>query len=377
MVDVHLKGIVKRFGKTIAVNGIDLDIRDGEFIVLLGPSGCGKTTTLRIIAGLEKPDEGRVLFGDRDVTYLPPRERNVSMVFQSYAIWPHMKVYDNIAFPLKIKKFPKEEIDKRVKWAAELLQISELLDRYPHQLSGGQRQRVAVARAIVVEPDVLLMDEPLSNLDALLRVKMRSELKKLQRRIKVTTIYVTHDQVEAMTMGDRIAVMNKGKIQQVGRPDEIYLKPANVFVAGFVGTPQMNFFDATVEVKDDEIILDASDFKVRLPKDYLPVLQEYNGKTVIVGIRPEHIYPEGHAPTTAKKLSWIEGTVDFVEALGSDTILHLNTGNMILVVKISGSHHYEIGSKVKVALDLSNIHVFDKESQVSLLYKRQREVQSS
>ncbi len=377
MVDVHLKGIVKRFGKTIAVNGIDLDIRDGEFIVLLGPSGCGKTTTLRIIAGLEKPDEGRVLFGDRDVTYLPPRERNVSMVFQSYAIWPHMKVYDNIAFPLKIKKFPKEEIDKRVKWAAELLQISELLDRYPHQLSGGQRQRVAVARAIVVEPDVLLMDEPLSNLDALLRVKMRSELKKLQRRIKVTTIYVTHDQVEAMTMGDRIAVMNKGKIQQVGRPDEIYLKPANVFVAGFVGTPQMNFFDATVEVKDDEIILDASDFKVRLPKDYLPVLQEYNGKTVIVGIRPEHIYPEGHAPTTAKKLSWIEGTVDFVEALGSDTILHLNTGSMILVVKISGSHHYEIGSKVKVALDLSNIHVFDKESQVSLLYKRQREVQSS
>ncbi len=377
MVDVHLKGIVKRFGKTIAVNGIDLDIRDGEFIVLLGPSGCGKTTTLRVIAGLEKPDEGRVLFGDRDVTYLPPRERNVSMVFQSYAIWPHMKVYDNIAFPLKIKKFPKEEIDKRVKWAAELLQISELLDRYPHQLSGGQRQRVAVARAIVVEPDVLLMDEPLSNLDALLRVKMRSELKKLQRRIKVTTIYVTHDQVEAMTMGDRIAVMNKGKIQQVGRPDEIYLKPANVFVAGFVGTPQMNFFDATVEIRDNEIILDASDFKVRLPRDYLPVLQEYNGKTVIVGIRPEHIYPEGHAPTTAKKLSWIEGTVDFVEALGSDTILHLNTGSMILVVKISGSHHYEIGSKVKVALDLSNIHVFDKESQVSLLYKRQREVQLS
>ncbi len=377
MVDVHLRGIVKRFGKTIAVNRIDLDIRDGEFIVLLGPSGCGKTTTLRVIAGLEKPDDGRVLFGDRDVTYLPPRERNVSMVFQSYAIWPHMKVYDNIAFPLKIKKFPKEEIDKRVKWAAELLQISELLDRYPHQLSGGQRQRVAVARAIVVEPDVLLMDEPLSNLDALLRVKMRSELKKLQRRIKVTTIYVTHDQVEAMTMGDRIAVMNKGKIQQVGRPDEIYLKPANVFVAGFVGTPQMNFFDATIEVKDDEIILDTSDFKVRLPRDYLPVLQEYNGKTVIVGIRPEHIYPEGHAPNTARKLSWIEGTVDFVEALGSDTILHLNTGSMILVVKISGSHHYEIGGKVKVALDLSNIHVFDKESQVSLLYKRQREVQSS
>ncbi len=368
MVDVHLRGIVKRFGKTIAVNGIDLDIRDGEFIVLLGPSGCGKRTTLRVIAGLEKPDEGRVLFGDRDVTYLPPRERNVSMVFQSYAIWPHMKVYDNIAFPLKIKKFPKEEIDKRVKWAAELLQISELLDRYPHQLSGGQRQRVAVARAIVVEPDVLLMDEPLSNLDALLRVKMRSELKKLQRRIKVTTIYVTHDQVEAMTMGDRIAVMNKGRIQQVGTPEEIYLKPANVFVAGFVGTPQMNFFDASVRVEEDKIVLDASDFKIALPREYLQLLHEYDGKTVIVGIRPEHIYPEGHLPSTAKKISWIEGVVDFVEALGSDTILHLNTGNRILVVKISGSHRYEIGSRVKVALDLSNIHVFDKNTQISLFY---------
>ncbi len=372
MVDVHLRGIVKRFGKTIAVNGIDLDIRNGEFIVLLGPSGCGKTTTLRVIAGLEKPDEGKVLFGDRDVTYLPPRERNVSMVFQSYAIWPHMKVYDNIAFPLKIKKFPKEEIDKRVKWAAELLQISELLDRYPHQLSGGQRQRVAVARAIVVEPDVLLMDEPLSNLDALLRVKMRSELKKLQRRIKVTTIYVTHDQVEAMTMGDRIAVMNKGKIQQVGTPEEIYLKPANVFVAGFVGTPQMNFFDASVEIKDKNVVLDAGDFKVVLTEEYIPLLKEYNSKTVIVGIRPEHIYPEGHLPSTAKKISWIEGVVDFVEALGSDTILHLNTGSRILVVKISGSHHYEMGSRVRVALDLSNIHVFDKNTQLSLLYGKGR-----
>ncbi len=373
MVDVHLRGIVKRFGKTIAVNGIDLDIRDGEFIVLLGPSGCGKTTTLRIIAGLEKPDEGKVLFGDRDVTYLPPRERNVSMVFQSYAIWPHMKVYDNIAFPLKIKKFPKEEIDKRVKWAAELLQISELLDRYPHQLSGGQRQRVAVARAIVVEPDVLLMDEPLSNLDALLRVKMRSELKKLQRRIKVTTIYVTHDQVEAMTMGDRIAVMNKGKIQQVGTPEEIYLRPANVFVAGFVGTPQMNFFDASVEVKDKEVVLDAGDFKVVLTEEYVPLLKEYGGKTVIVGIRPEHIYPKGHLPSTAKKISWIKGVVDFVEALGSDTILHLNTGKRILVVKISGSHRYEIGSTVEVALDLSNIHVFDKNTQISLLYSKRKD----
>ena len=367
MVDVKLRGIVKRFGKTVAVNGIDLDVRDGEFIVLLGPSGCGKTTTLRIIAGLEKPDEGRVLFGNRDVTYLPPRERNVSMVFQSYAVWPHMRVYDNIAFPLKIKKVPKDEIDKKVKWAAELLQISELLNRYPHQLSGGQRQRVAVARAIVVEPAVLLMDEPLSNLDALLRVRMRSEIKKLQRRIKVTTIYVTHDQVEAMTMGDRIAVMNQGKIEQVGRPDEIYLKPANVFVAGFIGSPQMNFFDATIYIEKDKAVLDVGDFKLGLNKDLIEILKDYEGKTVIVGVRPEHIYPENLIPSTTKKVTKVEGIVDFVEELGSDTIVHVNTGSQILVLKISGSHHYEIGSKLIIAFDLDKIHVFRKDTEKAII----------
>ncbi|HDI02472.1 MAG TPA: sugar ABC transporter ATP-binding protein, partial [Ignisphaera sp.] len=218
MVNVKLENIRKTFGSVVAVDRIDLEIRDGEFMVLLGPSGCGKTTTLRIIAGLEKPDRGRVLFGDRDVTYLPPKDRNVSMVFQSYAVWPHMKVYDNIAFPLKIRRYPREEIDRRVRWAAELLKISDLLDRYPHQLSGGQRQRVAVARAIVVEPQVLLMDEPLSNLDAPLRALMRAEIKRLQKQLKITTIYVTHDQAEALTMADRIAVMNSGRIEQIGTP---------------------------------------------------------------------------------------------------------------------------------------------------------------
>ena len=367
MVDVHLRGIVKRFGKTIAVDGIDLDVMDGEFIVLLGPSGCGKTTTLRVIAGLEKPDAGRVLFGDKDVTYLPPKDRNVSMVFQSYAIWPHMKVYDNIAFPLKIRKVPRDEIDRRVKWAAELLQISELLDRYPHQLSGGQRQRVAVARAIVVEPDVLLMDEPLSNLDALLRVKMRSELKKLQRKIKVTTIYVTHDQVEAMTMGDRIAVMNKGRIQQVGTPEEIYLKPRNLFVAGFVGTPQMNFFKARIKVSENNIVLVSDDFEIRLGSRYVDELLGYDGKEVIVGIRPEHIYLEKLVPPTVTEKEVVEGKVDFVEALGSDTIIHVSTGKNILVVKVSGSHHYRIGSSIRIVLDLSHIHLFDKDTEYSIL----------
>ena len=367
MVDVHLRGVVKRFGKTIALRGIDLDIEDGEFVVLLGPSGCGKTTTLRIIAGLEKPTKGRVIFGDRDVTYLPPRERNISMVFQSYAVWPHMKVYDNIAFPLKIKKIPKDEIDKRVKWAAELLQISDLLDRYPHQLSGGQRQRVAVARAIVVEPHVLLMDEPLSNLDALLRVRMRSEIKKLQRRIKVTTIYVTHDQVEAMTMGDRIAVMNAGKIMQIGTPTEIYHKPANIFVAGFIGSPQMNFIDVTVAEKDGKLILESEDFTIELPEDIAAVAKPYMGKTLVMGIRPEHIYPKGYVPATVKKTAEISGVVDFVEALGSDTIVHLNTGSKIIVVKIGGSFPINMGDKLTVTLDLDKLHLFRKDTEEAIL----------
>ena len=367
MVDVHLRGIVKRFGRTIAVNGVDLDVRDGEFIVLLGPSGCGKTTTLRIIAGLEKPDEGRVFFGDRDVTYLPPRERNTSMVFQSYAVWPHMRVYDNIAFPLKIKGLPKDEIDRRVKWAAELLQISELLERYPHQLSGGQRQRVAVARAIVVEPNVLLMDEPLSNLDALLRVKMRSEIKKLQRRIKVTTIYVTHDQVEAMTMGDRIAVMNEGKILQVGRPEDIYNRPKNKFVAGFVGTPQMNFFDVTVNVGNEAVVLESRDFKILLPNKFKELLHDFNGRTLIAGIRPEHLYIRDFAPPELRGMRGIEGTIDFIEALGSDTIIHINTGSLILVVKMSGAHRFRIGSKVKLIPDIDRLHLFRKDSEEAII----------
>ncbi len=361
MVDVRLEGLVKRFGRTLALRGINLEVRDGEFIVLLGPSGCGKTTTLRIVAGLERPDEGRVLFGDRDVTYLPPKDRNVSMVFQSYAVWPHMKVRDNIAFPLKIRKVPKEEIERRVKWAAEMLQIDFLLDRYPHQLSGGQRQRVAVARAIVIEPAVLLMDEPLSNLDALLRVKMRSELKKLQRRIGVTTIYVTHDQVEAMTMGDRIAVMNAGRILQVGTPEDIYLRPANTFVGGFVGSPQMNFFDATVVEEGGSIILDAGDVRIGLPPDVGEALRSYVGRTVTIGIRPEHMYPEDLAPPRLRGIS-IVGKVDFVEALGSDTIIHLKVGGKILVVKASGSHHYSIGQDLTVIVDVSKLHVFRKDS---------------
>lgn len=360
MVGVRLVDLTKRFGRVVAVERVNLEVRDGEFMVLLGPSGCGKTTTLRCIAGLEIPDEGRVFFGDEDVTYLPPKDRNVSMVFQSYAVWPHMSVYDNIAFPLKVKKCPESEIRERVKWAAELLKIEELLDRYPHQLSGGQRQRVAVARAIVIEPRVLLMDEPLSNLDALLRVVMRSELKKLQRRIKVTTIYVTHDQVEAMTMADRIAVMNEGRIMQVGTPEEVYDKPANLFVAGFVGSPRMNFFEATVVKKDEKIVLDAGDFAIALKEDRGELLSDYLNRTVTVGIRPEHVYVKGHAVPPGVAPVAVSGIVDFAEPLGSDTILHVNTGSLILLVKIPGSFRAEIGERLELVLDLNRLHVFDK-----------------
>ncbi len=361
MVSVRLENLVKRFGKVTAVDHISLAIKNGEFVVLLGPSGCGKTTTLRLISGLELPDEGRIYFDDSDVTYLPPKERNISMVFQSYAVWPHMTVYDNIAFPMRIKKVPEDEIKRKVKWAAELLRIGELLDRYPHQLSGGQKQRVAVARAIVVEPAVLLMDEPLSNLDALLRMLMRSEIKKLQRRLKVTTIYVTHDQVEAMVMADRVAVMNNGRIMQIGTTEEIYNKPANLFVAGFIGSPRMNFFEASVS----DTILDTGYFKMKLPEEMKQVLEGY--ETVIVGIRPEDIHPvERGIPPGVKPIE-LEGRVDFIEPLGSDTIIHLKIGEILLLVKVPGSYIVEMGRKLKVALDFNKLHIFDKKTEKAIL----------
>ncbi|HLS89687.1 MAG TPA: ABC transporter ATP-binding protein, partial [Limnochordia bacterium] len=246
MRDVRLEGIVKQFGKVRAVDGIDLHIRENEFLVFLGPSGCGKTTTLRCIAGLETVDEGRILIGGRDVTHLPPGKRGIGMVFQSYALFPHMTVAANIGFGLRVKGVDRTEIDRRVRRAAELLQLGNLLDRYPSQLSGGQRQRVAVARAVVVEPQVLLMDEPLSNLDALLRLSMRAEIKRLQQEIQATTVYVTHDQVEALSLGDRIAVMSEGKIVQLDEPQEVYDNPATVFVGAFIGNPPMNFLTGRV-----------------------------------------------------------------------------------------------------------------------------------
>ncbi len=361
MVSVTLENVTKQFGKVTAVNNVNIKIKNGEFIVLLGPSGCGKTTLLRCISGLEKVTEGRIFFNEKEVTHLPPKERNISMVFQNYAVWPHLKVYDNIAFPLRIKKVPKEEIDKKVDWAASILGIEELLNRFPHELSGGQRQRVAVARAIVMEPQVLLMDEPLSNLDALLRVKMRSEIKKLQEKIKVTTIYVTHDQVEAMTMGDRIAVFKLGRLLQLGTSDEIYHHPKNLFVAGFIGSPQMNFIEVTVTEKNGKLVAENKEFSVPIPEKHKgEVLRE---KSYIFGIRPEHIYlkPQEGVPTERYK-----GTIYFIEALRSDTVLHIETTFGKVVAKIPGDITLKEGENIEFFFDLDKIHLFDKETEEAI-----------
>lgn len=345
---VRIENLSKHFGNVKALSGIDLVIEDGSFVVLLGPSGCGKTTLMRCISGLEKPTSGHVFFDEDDVTNISPKDRNVAMVFQSYAVWPHMKVKDNIAYPLKLKKVPKEEIEERVKWVSELLHISELLDRWPSQISGGQRQRVAVARAIVHKPNVLLMDEPLSNLDALLRVKMRSELKKLHEQVKVTTIYVTHDQTEAMTMGDKIAVMNLGKIIQVGTPEEIYKKPKSIFVAGFVGSPQMNFLNMKVISEGTSFFAEGYGLKI-------PLKSDPKRESVIIGIRPEDIFIEKKSKSAS-----VITSIYFVEKLMSETILHLSLENgKSIVVKVPNDLSVHEGEKIEIHIDTGAIHIFD------------------
>ncbi|HEW92500.1 MAG TPA: ABC transporter ATP-binding protein [Thermotogaceae bacterium] len=356
MARVKIENLKKYFGNVKALNGIDIEIKDGKFVVLLGPSGCGKTTLLRCISGLEKVTDGKIFFDSVEVTNLSPRNRNVSMVFQSYAVWPHMKVYENIAYPMRIKGYDKDKIKEKVVWAADTLNISELLNRYPAQLSGGQRQRVAVARAIVLEPAVLLMDEPLSNLDALLRVSMRSELKKLQERIGTTTIYVTHDQVEAMTMGDEIAVMHNGVIQQFGTPEDIYHRPANIFVAGFIGSPQMNFLEVEVIRKDNVLFLRNEDLSIKLPKDLAEKIENDDNKKLILGIRPEDIHKEKDKEST--EFEAIEGKVYFTERLGSDTIVHLDFKGIRIVSKLPGDVKIKEGENLKMYMDLGKVHLF-------------------
>ncbi|NPA05289.1 MAG: ABC transporter ATP-binding protein [Crenarchaeota archaeon] len=363
MADVRLENVVKRFGKVVAVDHVNLHVKDGEFFILLGPSGCGKTTTLRIIAGLEYPDEGRVYIGGKDVTDLEPMDRDVAMVFQNYALYPHMTVYENIAFPLKIRRkklgLTKEEIDERVHEVAKMLHIEELLDRKPGQLSGGQQQRVALARALVRRPKVWLMDEPLSNLDALLRVVMRAELKKLQKQLGITTIYVTHDQAEAMSMADRIAVMNKGRIMQVGTPHEVYYKPAHVFVATFIGNPPANILECRVTQDGDKIILECPGHREEIRDPELAdAVRRAGVREIYLGMRPEHIkilkHPE---PGTFK------GKVYVVEPLGSEQIVDVTIDGTVVKVKAPPTLSLQPGETVYLKPeDWKKVMVFDKKT---------------
>jgi len=357
MVKVKLVDLHKYFGKVKAVVGLNLTIDDGEFVALLGPSGCGKTTTLLMIAGIYKPTKGYIYFDDVIVNDLPPKDRNIGMVFQSYALYPHMTVFDNIAFPLKLRKEPKQEIRKKVREVAELLQISELLDRKPGQLSGGQQQRVALARALVKEPNLFLMDEPLSNLDAKLRVTMRAELKRLQKQLGITTIYVTHDQVEAMTMADRIAILNKGILQQVGRPEELYDKPANLFVAGFIGSPPMNFVECSLNQKGDDYFLEGEGINLKVNREIGKIIVSSGVSELILGVRPEDL-EIGRAPDTQS----ITGEVYVLEPLGRDVIVNVKVGNNMLKVLAPQGFKASPGEKVALKLKMERMHIFDKRS---------------
>lgn len=365
MAGVTLKNIYKRYGDVTAVKNFNLEIKDKEFLVLVGPSGCGKSTTLRMVAGLEEISEGELYIGDRLVNDVPPKDRDIAMVFQSYALYPHMNVYQNMAFGLKLRKFKKDEIEKRVREAAKILDIEHLLDRKPKALSGGQRQRVALGRAIVREPQVFLMDEPLSNLDAKLRVQMRTEISKLAKRLETTVIYVTHDQTEAMTMGDRIVVMKDGVIQQADTPSTIYNHPANMFVAGFIGSPAMNFLPGTLSEEGGDVHFKAKSVDVVIPEGRAKTLREkgYVGKDVVFGIRPEDIHDEPvfleASPASVLKLK-----VEVAENMGSEMYLYLNgIGDDLLVARVDARTNVSMGDEVKLAFDMNKCHIFDKETE--------------
>lgn len=365
MAQVLLRDVTKRFGNVVAVNNISLDVKDREFIVLVGPSGCGKTTTLRMVAGLEEITEGDIYIGDMHVNNVPPKDRDIAMVFQNYALYPHMDVYNNMAFGLKLRKFPKAEIDNRVKHAARLLGIENLLDRKPRALSGGQRQRVAVGRAIVREPKVFLMDEPLSNLDAKLRVQMRAELSKLHSRLEATIIYVTHDQTEAMTMGDRIVVMKDGLIYQAGAPLDIYNNPDNMFVAGFIGSPAMNFIDAVLVKEGDTYIIDAKTFKVEIPAERAAKIEDigkYVNKPIVFGIRPEDI-EDAAIVAEDPRYQIVEADVDVTEPMGSEVYAYLSSGENTFISRLDAGTDAKPESKHKVGFNMTKIHLFDPDTE--------------
>ena len=368
MASLSLKDICKVYPNGFeAVKNFNLEIEDKEFIIFVGPSGCGKSTTLRMIAGLEEISSGELKIGDRVVNDVEPKDRDIAMVFQNYALYPHMTVYDNMAFGLKLRKVPKDQIDKMVKEAARILDLEPLLDRKPKALSGGQRQRVAMGRAIVRDPKVFLMDEPLSNLDAKLRVQMRIEISKLHQRLGTTIIYVTHDQTEAMTLGTRIVVMKDGVIQQVDTPQNLYNTPCNLFVAGFIGSPQMNFMDAVVNVAGNDVTLSIGNHVLRVPENKKKALIDggYNGKTVVVGIRPEDVHDDPDF-IAANPGSVITSKIKVYELLGAEVFLYFDVEGTQMTARVNPRTELRTGDDAKFALDMNRIHIFDKETELTI-----------
>jgi len=372
LASVTFDHVFKRYGDQVVVNDLNIQVADKEFLVFVGPSGCGKSTSLRMLAGLEEISDGRVYIGDRVVNNVAPKDRDVAMVFQSYALYPHMTVYDNMAFGLRLRKTPKQIIDQRVHEAAKQLGIEHLLSRRPRQLSGGQRQRVAVGRAIVREPAVFLMDEPLSNLDAKLRVEARSFISKLHQRLETTFIYVTHDQVEAMTMGSRICVLSAGKLMQIDTPYNLYHNPNNVFVAGFIGSPSMNFFDAVLKPNGEALVIDTGVFQLTIPSAKATPYKSHVGQEVILGVRPEDIHDIDFVPpgiTPAR----LEANVEVVEQMGNEMIVYLEENGKSFIARTDPRTTARVGSRLPVAISLDNIHVFDRKTEASLAYEFKRE----
>jgi multiple sugar transport system ATP-binding protein len=368
MASVRLEHVTRRFGDVAVVGDVSMEVLDKEFLVLVGPSGCGKSTILRMIAGLEEMSDGNIYIGDRRVNDIAPKDRDVAMVFQNYALYPHMSVFENMAFGLKLRHAPRHEIKDRVERAAEILDIRQLLSRKPRELSGGQRQRVALGRTIVREPQVFLMDEPLSNLDAKLRVQTRVELNKLHRRLQTTVIYVTHDQVEAMTMGSRIAILRDGVLQQLDSPAQVYANPANIFVAGFIGSPAMNFFSARLEQQDGEVRVTANGLDLPLPAE---IVARAGGQTVtdvILGVRPEDIHdgrrvaPEGKPSAAAK--------VDVVEDMGNENFVYLTSGESSFMARMDSSVRVRPGDNLPIVIDTHKIHLFDPATEKAILSNR-------
>ena len=367
MAEVRLKHIRKCYGDTTIVKDFDLDIRDKEFMVFVGPSGCGKSTTLRMIAGLEDITGGELCIGDRVVNEVSPKDRDIAMVFQNYALYPHMSVYENMAFSLKLRKVPKAEIREKVEEAARILQLDQLLERKPKELSGGQRQRVAMGRAIVRNPSVFLMDEPLSNLDAKLRVSMRTEISRLHQRLQTTMIYVTHDQTEAMTLGDRIVVMNDGIIQQVDTPMNLYHHPCNLFVAGFIGNPPMNFLQVELKQQDGSLYAVRDGFQAQIPAQYASQLE--GKEQIILGMRPDHVH-DAEMMLAEKQEIVCQGTIDVVEMLGAESLLHIEYGDQKLVASMPSGKAYKPGNQISLVFTMDRMHAFDLDTARSLLHEQ-------